>query len=48
MAMETLSTVQSFNVVVNYSHARTESCLQVVQLEYEETEYLGHGFNPGP
>ena len=33
--------VQSFNVVVNYSHARTESCLQVVQLEYEETEYLG-------
>ena len=41
MAMETLSTVQSFNVVVNYSHARTESCLQVVQLEYEETEYLG-------
>ena len=39
--METLSAVQSFNVVVNYSQARTESCLQVVQLEYEETEYLG-------
>ena len=33
--------VQSFNVVVNYSHASTESCLQDVQLEYEETEYLG-------
>ena len=43
MPMETLSTVsyKSFNVVVNYSHARTESCLQDVQLQYEETEYLG-------
>ena len=33
--------VQSFNVVVNYSHARTDSCLQDVQLEHEETVYFG-------
>ena len=32
--------VQSFNVVVNYSHARTESCLQDVQLGYEGTVYF--------
>ena len=30
--------VQSFNVIVN---ARTESCLQVVELGHEETVYLG-------
>ena len=33
--------VQSFNVVVNYSHARTESCLQDVQLGHDETVYFG-------
>ena len=41
MPMETLSTVslvQSFNFIVN---ARTESCLQDVELGYEETVYLG-------
>ena len=32
--------VQSVNVVENYSHARTESCLQDVQLGYEETVYF--------
>ena len=30
--------VQSFNFIVN---ARTESCLQVVELGHEETVYLG-------
>ena len=33
--------VQSFNLVVNYSHARTDSCLQDVQLGHEETVYFG-------
>ena len=33
--------VQSFNVVVNYSHPRTESCLQDFQLGHEETVYFG-------
>ena len=32
--------VQSLNVIVNYSHARTEGCLQNVQLGYEETVYF--------
>ena len=33
--------VQSFNVVVNYYHARAESCLQDVQLGHDETVYFG-------
>ena len=32
--------VQSLNVIVNYSYARTEGCLQNVQLGYEETVYF--------